>query len=398
MQAFIYDAVRTPRAKAKPNGTLADIPPVALVKTAYDALNGRLGGAAAAAERLTLGCVGQVGPQGGHIALVSKLYCGMAEAMPAVSLNNYCVSGLTAVGDAARAVATGEAGLALAGGVESMSQVPFLGDRATYYADPAFSAAMRFIPVATAADALATLEGVGRAELDAVALASHARAALAESTGRGLRSRVPVSGPDGAVRLARDEYVRADTTAEGLARFQPGFAEVNAPYAPILKDALGLADMAPVHAVVHAPGMCDAAALALVGTQEAGARRGLTPRARILALAEAGGHPVLSLLAGFDAMDRALARAGMTLADIDVLEVMEAFAVVPALFQRRTRVDPDRVNVFGGHIAKGHPLGASGAILLSSLLDAMEDRDATTGLVVATGASGIGSAMILSRA
>jgi len=395
-EVFIFDALRTPRAKGKAGGTLAQVAPVELVRQLTNALVARHGDGLRDVDHLSLGCVGQIGVQGGHIALVSKLYCQLPEAASAWSINNYCTSGLSAVAGVVDRIAAGNAEFALAGGVESMSQVPFMGDGASYYADRDFSASLHYIPVALSADVLAMREGITREQLDAVTLASHARAVQAERDGT-QTSRIPIVDADGKVVLARDEYVRDGLTSEALQGFDPAFAELGRAYAPVLKTSLGLQQVEHLHTVVHCPGMADGAGLAVLGSAAAGASRGCAPRAQVLAHAESGGDPVLGLTAGRHAMQRALDRAGMTLDDIDVIEYMEAFAVVPALFMRDTAVDAQKVNIFGGHVAKGHPLGASGAILLSTLLDAMDARQAGTGLLVTSAASGIGSAMVLGR-
>lgn len=395
-EVYVFDALRTPRGKAREGGTLAEVAPVELVRQLVGALRERHGDAANSVEHLTLGCVGQVGAQGGHIALVSKLYSGLPEQASVWSLNNYCTSGLTAVAATVDRIAAGTAGLALAGGVESMSQVPFMGDKASYYSDPAFSASLHYLPPVLSADVLAAREGLDREALDAITLGSHARAVSAEKAGVQSR-RIPVTAADGEVLLARDEFVREGLSAEVLAGFEPAFGGLAKAYAPVLKSALDLEALPSLHAVVHCPGMADGAGLALLGSAEAGRAAGLRPTWRVRAHAEAGGDSVIGLTAGRTAMERALAAAGLGLGDIDVIEYMEAFAVVPALFLRDCEVDPERVNVFGGHVAKGHPLGASGAILLSTLLDAMDARGARTGLLVTAAASGIGSAMVLER-
>lgn len=394
---ILFDAVRTPRGKGRAGGSLATTPPVELVKQLIDALAQRQGVQIKAVDHFILGCVGQTGAQGGHIALVSKLYAGLAESIPAWSLNNFCVSGLSAILSAADKVGSGNADLVMAGGVESMSQVPFLADNGAYYTDPALSTALMYLPVALSADVLAFQENVTRAEVDAIAVDSHSRAAIAQSESLGQQSLIPIVGSGGKEILARDEYVRAGTNVESLASFQPAFGPLGQMYASILKAKWNLDRIDHLHAVVHAPGTADGAGLAVVGTRQAGQERGLKPRARILTTAEAGGDPVLSLTAGRTAMDRALKKAGMTLDDVDVIEYMEAFAVVPALFYREYSQHRDKVNVFGGHIARGHALGATGAILLSSLLDAMEQKNSSVGMVVAFAASGIGSAIIIQR-
>jgi len=385
--AYIYDAVRTPRGKARADGALATLKPQELVHQLHEALNERLDGAPGNAQALLLGCVGQIGAQGGNIALVAKLHSRLRDDAAAYTINNYCVSSLTAIGQAAAMVGAGQAQNVLAGGVEMMSRVGFMADGADYYTDAAMPARSRYIPVALAADRLADDEGIERAALDACALESQRRAAAAETMPALTRSRVGMKRSDGAV-VAADECVRAQTSAASLAAMQPAFTELAAAYA----EALGR----PVdhrHTYAHAPPICDGASLAMVGS----ASETMRPRARILSYVECGGDPYASLLAGFGAMDRALARAGMALGDIDCIEFMEAFAVTIAKFLRDRDVDPERVNVGGGHLAKGHPMGASGGILLSSLLDALEARDATTGLVVATGAAGVGAAMLVER-
>jgi acetyl-CoA C-acetyltransferase len=383
MQAWIHDAVRTARGKARPDGGLAALKPQQLVGGLVDALEAR-GHEPRRVDALVLGCVGQVGDQGGNIALVSKLHAGVRDEAAAFALNNYCVSGLTAIGHVALQVAAGQIERGLAGGVEMMSRVPFMGDQASYYTDASFPNRTRYVPVALAADRLAQTRGVSRQELDAVALVSQQRAAAAEAAGTGLASRVAVGG------LAVDECIRPKTSAQSLADLQPAFGGLAAQYADALEGPLDHR-----HTISHAPPVCDGAGLALIG----GATGGNTaPRARIVAYAESGGDPQASLLAGFTAMQRALRQAGLTLADMDRIEFMEAFAVTQALFLREHPVDPQRVNVGGGHVARGHPMGASGAILLSTLLDALDVANGRFGLVVCSGASGVGAAMIVERA
>jgi acetyl-CoA C-acetyltransferase len=382
-QAYLYDAVRSPRGKARADGGLASSKPQELVGGLVDALEAR-GHAPRDAEALVLGCVGQVGDQGANIALVSKLHARVRDEAYAVTLNNYCVSGLTAIGHVAARVASGELDSALAGGVEMMSRVPFLGDQAGYYTDTGFPKRTRFIPVVLAADRLAETQGISREELDAVALTSQQRAAAAEKSPALMASRVPLG------TLAGDECIRPQTTAESLRAMAPSFVALSEQY----RDALD----GPVdhrHTIGHAPPICDGAALALVGGSPRGDRP--RPRARIVAYAEVGGDPHASLLAGFGAMERALKKARLTLDDMDRIEFMEAFGVTIAKFLRDYPVDAAKVNVGGGHIARGHPMGASGAILLSTLLDALEAADGRRGLVVCSGASGVGAAMVVER-
>jgi acetyl-CoA C-acetyltransferase len=380
MTAYIRDAVRTPRGKARPDGGLAALRPHELVAGLIDALDARNGGAAHAVDALILGAVGQVGAQGANVALVSKMHAGLPDDAFAFSLNNYCVSGLTAIGQAANMIEAGGARTALAGGVEMMSRVPFMGDKADYYEDASFPYRTRYIPVVVAADRLAEDIGVTRQEMDDAALRSQQRTAAAEGTPL-VRSRIALNGLD------REEPARASTTAESLAAMPAAFAPLGEQYA----EALNGRTIDHRHTVAHAPPMCDGAGLALLTSDADGAR------ARIVAYIEAGGDPEASLTAGFTAMDRALDKAELTLADMDRIEFMEAFAVTIVKFLRDRDVDADRVNVGGGHLAKGHPMGATGAILLSSLLDALDVCEGRYGLVVAAGAQGVGAAMIVER-
>lgn len=383
MSVYIYDAVRTPRAKARPDGGLASLKPQDLAAGLTAAIAARTG-AVLQPDALVLGAVGQVGAQGGNIALVSKLRAGLPDATAAFALNNYCVSGLTAIGQAAAMIAAGQARTALAGGVEMMSRVPFMADKADYYEDASFAAARnRYIPVALAADRLAEDIGVSRTEMDQAALVSHQRAAAAEG-GPLTASRISLNG------LEREECARPGTTLEALAALPPAFA----PLADRYRDALGGRVIDHRHTVAHAPPMADGAALALVGGAGAVAAE---PRARIVAWADAGGDPAESLTAGFAAMDRVLERSRLTLNDVDRIEFMEAFAVTIVKFMRERRPDAAKVNVGGGHLAKGHPMGATGAVLLSSLLDALDACGGRYGLVVASGGSGVGGAMVVER-
>jgi len=274
--------------------------------------------------------------------------------VPAVSLNRMCGSGQQAIHFASQAILAGDMDLAIAGGVEMMSRVPFLGDNATYYTDTSMPKRTRFIPVVLAADRLAEAEGISRDQLDAVSLVSQQRAGAAEANPALTASRIPLGG------LGIDECARPQTTAASLAAMPPSFAALAAQYADALEGPIDHR-----HTIGHAPPICDGAGLALIGGAPTAGNR---PRARILGCAESGGDPYASLLAGFSAMTRVLERTGLTLADMDRIEFMEAFAVTIAKFLRDCPVDAARVNVGGGHIARGHPMGASGAILVSTLL------------------------------
>jgi len=397
---YIYDAVRTPRGKGRAGGALSGCTPQALVGTLTEALEARTSpDAVRRAASLTLGCVTQFGAQGGHIALVSRLAAGLPETMRAVTLNNFCVSGLTAVAAAAdEAAARRDARLRLAGGVEMMSRAPFMADQGFHYSDPETSASLGYVPVVLSADLMAAREGLTREALDAVTARSHARAARAWARG-GLDEVIAVAGRDGAVILAADECVRADMTLERLSALKPAFAALGAQGydARMLAACPELDEISHVHTLAHCPPLADAAALVLLGARDAGEAAGIRPKARIRALEQTAGDPVLQLTSGFAAMERALDAAGARLADMERIEFMEAFAAVPAKFERDYAPDPERVNPDGGHLAMGHPMGATGAILVAALLAGLERQDASTGLAVAHGGSGVGAAIIIER-
>lgn len=382
MDIFIGDCVRSVRGKARPDGGLAAQTPYDLVGALIDALEQREAIARSGVDRLTLGCVGQVGAQGGHIALVTKIASKLPERGSAHTINNFCVSGLTAIGQAVSAVAAGQIRLALAGGVEMLSHVSFMADQADYYTDTAFEPVDRYIPVVLAADLLAAEQNVTREEMDDLSYLSQSRAAQAESNSGLQASRIAIGGLD------HDEAVRV-TTREKLAAMPPSFGELAKQYAHALTGPV----LGPRMTVANAPPMTDGAGLAAVGGREAFE----SPRARVVAFADAGGDARQSLTAGFVAMEKALDDAGLSLDQMDRIEFMEAFAVPYALFRRNYQPDMDKVNVSGGHIAKGHPMGATGAILLSTLLDALDVADGKYGLVVASGAQGVGAAMIVER-
>ncbi len=388
MESYIFDAVRSPRGKARPDGGLAGIQPHELVSQLVNSIDSRVGASSERADAIVLGCVTQVGAQGGNIALVSKLKAELPDAAVALSLNNYCVSGLSAVGNAVMRIEALDDRLVLAGGVEHMSSVPMMADKASYYRDTSFPTRGRFLPVAIAADRLAATWGVSREELDNVALESQRKATAARGTALGA-SLVAIVDADGTVVLDNDECVRP-ATLEKLATLEPAFGELIANFS----DALGGEEVLPIHTIAHAPPMCDGAGIVLVGKYDAISK---APRARIVAYAETGADPSASLTAGFAAMEKVLTKAELALSQMDRIEFMEAFGVTLVKFLRDYPVDPAVVNVGGGHMAKGHPLGASGAILISTLLDALDETKGRYGLVVAAGASGAGAAMIVER-
>ena len=403
---YIYDAVRTPRGKGqaasddKPGGALSTIAPQTLVSQLIDALAGRNGaGAVDGVERLLLGCVGQVRSQGGHIALVSRLASRLPDTVVAKTLNNYCVAGLTAVGESALWTQAGQPGLSLAGGVESLSQVPFMADKAAYYLNDELRRELRWALPVMGAELIASLEGYDKSELDELSLTSHQRAHAAWKNGYYDSSVIPVQHDDGSVALAHDEWVRSTLTQEKLNKLPPAFAEIGAMEADamMLQAYPQLESINHVHSVANCPGLSDGAALVLTGSKAAGDENGLKPRARILAYAECAGDPVIQFSAGSDAMERVLEQSGLSLAELDLIEFMESFAATPLKFLRNYDVDPDKVNVNGGLIAIGHALGATGASLVTTLFHELERRNAQLGMVVCLAAGGIGSAMIIER-
>ena len=401
MSVYIYDAVRSPRGKGRPDGSLAAVAPVQLVVQLVRALERRLGReVVSSVGHLTLGCVTQVGVQGGHVALSARIQADLPDAMACLTINNFCVSGLSAVADAARRVESGQVDLALAGGVESMSQVAFLSDAADYYQDMTLAAEMGWAPVGVAADLLATREGLERADLDAAVVRSHSRAAEAWRQGRYADRVIPITGADGAIALAQDENIRDFGDGASLARLSPVFAAMGAAGFDdiLIARKPELTQVRHIHTVAHCPPISDGAALLILGNEEAGRRHGLRPLARIRSVAETADDRVMQLTAGYRAMERVLDRAGLALDQVGAVEFMEAFAAVPVLLERDYAPDMSRINPNGGHLAMGHPMGATGAILATSLLDDMAQIGAETGLVVATGGVGVGAAMVLERA
>lgn len=398
-EVYVFDAVRTPRGKGRSGGALADVPPAELVGTLIKALRARNGDAVTRADLLALGTVTQVGDQGGHLGLAARIQAGLPDTMAAITLNNFCISGLSAIIEGARRVMTGEASLALGGGVESMSRIPFLEDKAPYYEDPALARRMGWTPVGVAADWMAANYGLSRKSLDDITLLSHQRAAAAWAAGHYADRVVPVHKADGELALAHDENIRDFGNGTKLASMPPVFAQMGtAGFNDIVAEHYpALAPIEHIHSIAHCPPISDGAAMALIGTKQAGEAHGLKPLARIRSFADVSGDPVLQLTAGMRAMDTALERAGLSMDDMGAIEFMESFAAVPVMFAQERKPDWDKVNVLGGHLGMGHPMGASGAILLTTLLDSMKVKDTEHGMVVTTGGVGVGAAMVLER-
>jgi acetyl-CoA C-acetyltransferase len=397
--AFIFDAIRTPRGRGRAGGGLAGVKPVHLLTGLLRELPRRAGLDPAAVEDVILGCVTPVGEQGANIARAAVLAAGWDERVPGVQLNRFCASGLEAVNLAAAMVRSGWEQLVLAGGVESMSRVPMGSDGGALIDDPEISQAVGFVPQGIGADLLATLDGFSRAELDAFAVESQRRAAAARAAGRFARSLVPVRDPGGQVLLAEDEHIRPDTTLETLAKLPPAFAQLGAAGfdAVALRRYPHLTRIEHLHTAGNSSGIVDGAALVLVGSAARGRALGLTPRARIVSAAVVGSEPTIMLTGPAPAARLALERAGLGFDDIDLFEINEAFAAVVLHFQRETGVDLERINVNGGAIALGHPLGATGAMILGALLDELERRGGRYGLAALCVGGGMGIATIIER-
>ena len=397
--AFIFDAIRTPRGRGKSSGALYEIKPIDLVTQLLRELQRRNGFATDEVDDIILGCVTPIGDQGANLAKTAALYAGYAETVAGQQINRFCASGLEAVNHAAMRVRSGWEDLVIAGGVESMSRVPMGSDGGPMMLDPKVSATLRFVPQGIGADLIATLENFSREDVDAYALRSHQRAAQATANGYFQRSLVPVTDFNGMLVLDRDEHIRPDTTLEALAQLKPSFAEMG----EIGFDAVaqlrypGVERIRHVHTAGNSSGIVDGAALVLVGSREKGEALGLKPRARIVAAAVTGSEPTIMLTGPMPATRKALAKAGMTTADIDLFEVNEAFASVVLKFARDMNVDLDRINVNGGAIAMGHPLGATGAMLLGTALDELERRQKATALITLCVGGGMGIATIIER-
>jgi acetyl-CoA C-acetyltransferase len=399
-EAYIYDHLRTPRGKGKPDGALHEVPPIRLASQVLEAVRERNRLDTALVEDVILGCVVPVGEQGGNIARIAALNAGFAQSVPGMQINRYCGSGLEAVDLAAAKVMAGLVDLAIGGGVESMSRVPMGADGGSWATDPQVAFKTYFVLQGTSADLLATKYGLSRADCDAYAAESQRRAARAWAEGRFGRSVIPVRDMLGLTLLDRDETIRGDTTAESLASLKPSFAEMGAKAG---FDSIALQRYPQFERIEHmhhagnSSGIVDGASAVLVGSKAIGERLGLKPRARIVTTVTVGSEPTIMLDGPAKASRRALKKAGMTAADIDLWELNEAFASVVLAFMEELAVPHDRINVNGGAIAMGHPLGATGGMILGTLLDELERQGKSRGLVTLCEAAGMASATIIER-
>jgi acetyl-CoA C-acetyltransferase len=398
-EAFIYEHVRTPRGKGKKDGGLHQATPVWLLRTLFQAMQQRLALDTALVDDVVLGCVTPVGEQGADIARTAVLDAQWAQTVAGVTQSRFCASGLESVNLAAAKVKSGWEDLVVAGGVESMSRWPMGSDGGSWELDPRVNQTLGFAPQGIGADLIATLEGWGREDVDAFALRSHQRAAAARADGRFARSVVPVHDIAGLPMLDHDETIRADASAQAMASLKPSFAAMGQMGfdATVLRKYTTVEQVNHVHHAGNSSGIVDGAALMLVGSKAGGQAAGLKPRARIRAAAVIGSEPSIMLTGPTPACRKALAKAGMSAQDVDLWEINEAFAVVPMKTARDLGLDMDRVNVNGGSIAMGHPLGATGCILLGTLLDELERRDLSTGAATLCVGGGMGIATIIER-
>ncbi|PCE63740.1 acetyl-CoA C-acetyltransferase [Sediminicola luteus] len=398
MDAYIYDSVRTPRGIGKKTGSLAQVSPVQLATQLLTALKKRNDLNTQLVEDVVLGCVTQAGEQGGNVAKVAAQMADYGDHLAAVSLNRYCASGLEAVNQAAARVRSGWSDLIIAGGVESMSRVPMGIDGSAWVMEPD-AAFGKFVPQGISADLIATKYGYSRNDLDQFALSSQQRATAAREAGLFNNSLIPVIDVNGMPHLSEDEYIRPNTTLEALGALPPAFAKMG----HMLFDQTALDTYPEIEAIDHvhhagnSSGIVDGAAMMLIGNKEVGEKLGLKPRARIKMGSIIGSEPLIMLEGPTPATKKALNKAGMQASDIDLWEINEAFAVVPMRLMENLKVDHSIVNVNGGAIAMGHPLGATGCMILGTALDELERRDQNTALASLCVGGGMGIATIIER-
>ncbi len=400
MDAFIFDAVRTPRGKGKKDGALHGTTPLELAATTLRALQQRNRLDTALVDDVVLGCVTPVGEQGACIARIAALAAGYDQRVSGVQVNRFCASGLEACNMAAAQVMSGQSDLAIGGGVEAMSRVPMGSDGGAWAVDPASAIPTYFVPQGVSADVIATQSGYSRQDVDAYAVESHRRAQAAVDAGYFLKSIVPVRDLNGMLVLGRDEMIRPQTSIESLAKLKASFVEMGEKFgfdAVIRQRYAELERVNHVHHAGNSSGIVDGAAAVLIGNSAMASRLGIKPRARIRAFATVGSEPSIMLTGPSYAAEKALKRAGMSVSDIDLFELNEAFAAVVMRFMDVLAVPHDRMNVNGGAIAMGHPLGATGAMILGTLLDEMERRNLGTGMATLCVGAGMGIATIIER-
>lgn len=398
-EALVFDAIRTPRGRGKSSGSLHEVKPVKLLTTLMHAMQSRHDLDTALVEDVVLGCVSPVGDQGSVIPKTAALAAGWDVRVAGVQINRFCASGLEAVNLAAQKVRSGWEDLVVAGGVESMSRVPMGSDGGAWALDPETNLQTSFVPQGIGADLIATLDDYSRDQVDEWGVRSHRLAAEARSAGRFERSIIPVRDELGITILDRDETIRPDASAEAMAQLKPSFEKIG----EMGFDAVALRKYPQVERIRHvhhagnSSGIVDGAALVLIGNESIAKTLGIAPRARILATALTGTDPTIMLTGPMPATRKALAKAGLSIDDIDLFEVNEAFAAVPLRFMRELNVPPEKINVNGGSIAMGHPLGATGAMLLGTMIDELERRSLKRGLITLCVGGGMGIATIVER-
>jgi acetyl-CoA C-acetyltransferase len=398
-EAYVFDAIRTPRGKGKKDGSLHEVKPIDLLAGTLDALRRRHDLDTAAVDDVVMGVVSPIGEQGSVLPKVAALKAGWDWRCAGMQVNRFCASGLEAVNLAAQKVRSGWEDLVVAGGVESMSRVPIGADGGAWAQDPATSLATGFVPQGIGADLIATLEGFSRTDVDAFAVVSQQRAAAARAAGHFAASIVPVTDMLGQLILDEDEFIKPRTTVEALAGLRPSFEQLGAMGfdAVALQRYPQVERIAHVHHAGNSSGIVDGAAAVLIGSEAAARAHGLTPRARIVATALSGADPTIMLTGPMPATRKALAKAGLAIEQIDLFEVNEAFAAVPMKFMKDLQVPHEKVNVNGGAIAMGHPLGATGAMILGTLIDELHRRGLRYGLATLCVGGGMGIATIVER-
>jgi len=396
-EAYIIEAIRTPRGKGKKDGSLHEVKPISLLTTLLNELKERHNLDTSQVDDIVLGCVTPIGDQGADIAKTAAIAAGWDNDVAGVQINRFCASGLEAVNLAAQKVRSGWEDLVVAGGIESMSRVPMGSDGGPWALDPETNMACDFIPQGIGADLIATINGYSRADVDQFAEQSQKKAAAAQANGYFDKSIIPVKDKAGVVILDKDEFIKPTTTAEGLSALKPSFATMG----QIGFDAIALQKYPEVGSVNHvhhagnSSGIVDGAAIVLLASEQAVQQQNLKPRAKVLATALVGADPTIMLTGPAPAARKALAKAGLTIDDMDLFEVNEAFAAVVMRFINEMKVDPAKVNVNGGAIAMGHPLGATGAMILGTLLDELERQAKKRGLATLCVGGGMGIATII---
>jgi acetyl-CoA C-acetyltransferase len=398
--AFIYDHVRTPRGRGKSDGSLHEVTTLRLAETALRAIKERNGLDTKLVDDVVLGCVDPVGEAGGDIARAAALVADYGDHVPGVQINRFCASGLDAVNFAAAQVMSGQQDMAIGGGVESMSRVGIGASGGAWPVDPAIAVKSYFMPQGVSADLIATKYGFSRDDVDAYAVESQRRAERSWKEGRFKNSVVPVRDVNGLTILDRDEHMRPSTDMQSLASLKPSFVQMGemGGFDAVAVDAHPeIEAVNHVHHAGNSSGIVDGAAAVLIGSKEAGRAADLKPRARILAFANIGSDPALMLTGPVDVTEKLFKRSGLTKSDIDLFELNEAFASVVLRYQQAFDIDPDQLNVCGGAIAMGHPLGATGAMILGTVLDELERTGKATALVTLCIGAGMGTATVIER-